>query len=99
MAKTLTITIDDDAKYAEIRDVIIEKFAEPPYTDTIEDPDWVYNTDSPDLPDQVPNPVSRDAYFKAHVINVLKTQYQRAKRSMAKSVQLDAVDNEDLSMS
>ena len=99
MAKTLTITINDDAKYAEIRDAIIEKFAEPPYTDTIEDPDWVYDSENPDLPGQVPNPVSRDACFKAHVIDLLKNQYQRAKRSMIQSVQLDAVDNEDLTMS
>ena len=99
MAKTLTITINDDAKYAEIRDAIIELFAEPPYTDTIEDPDWVYDPDNPDLPGQIPNPVSRDAWFKTHVIDTLKSQYQRAKKSMVQNVQIAAIDNEDLTMS
>jgi hypothetical protein len=98
MAKTLTITINDDDKYAEIRDAIIETFAEPPYTDTIEDPEWVYDPENPTLPGQVPNPVSRDAFFKNHVMDNLKSQYQRAKRSMVQSAPLDAIDNEDLTM-
>ena len=98
MAKTLTITINDDAKADEIRDTIIYNFAEPKYEDTIEDPDWVYDSENPDLPGQIPNPISKDAFFKAHIIDTLKRQYQRAKRSMVTSVPLAAIDNEDLTI-
>lgn len=98
MAKTLTITITDDAKADEIRDAIIENISEPKYQDEIEDPDWVYDPQNPTMPGMVPNPVSRDAFFKAHVIAMLKQQYQRAKRSMILQVQLDAVEAEDLTM-
>lgn len=98
MAKTLTITINDDAKAVELRDTIIYNFAEPKYEDTIEDPAWEYDPENPDLPGQVPNPVSKDAFFKAHVIDTIKRQYQRAKRSLVSSVPLTAIANEDLTM-
>jgi hypothetical protein len=98
MAKTLTITITDDAKALEIRDTIIEYFVEPKYEDTIEDPDWVYDPDNPDLPGQVPNPVSRDEFFRSHVIDTIKKQYARAKRSMINSLPLSAIENEDLTI-
>ena len=88
MAKKLTITINSDSKHTEIRDAIIENMADPPYADTIEDPDWVYDPDNPTMPGQIPNPVSRDDFFKAPVMDLLKSQYQRAKRSMVQQVQL-----------
>lgn len=96
MAKTLTITINNDAKAVEIRDTIIDNFITPPYTDTIEDPAWEYDPQNPDLPGQVPNPVSRDAFFKAHIIDTIKNQYLRAKRKIVRGAQFDAIDNEDL---
>ncbi len=99
MAKTLTITINDDAKYAEIRDAVLEMFAEPPYVDTIEDPDWVYDPENPDLPGQVSNPITRDQAFRQHIIDSLKNQYLRAKRKMVQSAPLGAIENEDLTMS
>lgn len=98
MAKKLTITIQDDAKALEIRDIIIEHFAEPKYEDTIEDPNWVYDMDNPDIPVRVPNPVSRDEFFKAHVIDTIKNQYKRAKRSLISSAPIENIDNEDLTI-
>lgn len=98
MAKKLTITINDDAKAVEIRDTIIDNFAEPKYEETVEDPDWVYDDENPDLPGQVPNPVSRDAFFKAHILDTIKRQYQRAKRSRVNSAHLSSIENEDLTM-
>ena len=98
MAKKLTITIEDNAKALEIRDVILDYFAEPKYQETIEDPNWVYNTDSPDLPGQVPNPISRDAFFKAHVINALKNEYHRAKLEKEFATTREEVLNEDLTI-
>lgn len=98
MAKKLTITIGNDAKAVEIRDMIIDNFAHPPYEDTIEDPDWVYNPDNPDMPGRVPNPVSRDAFFKAHIVEIIKSQYMRAKRNLVQQVQLDAIGTEDLTI-
>ena len=98
MAKTLTITINDDDKYVEIRDCIVDVFANPPYTETVEDPNWVFDPDNPDLPGQVPNPVSKDEYFKKHVIDILKSQYNRAKRSVVQRHPLTAIDAEDLTM-
>ena len=98
MAKTLTITITDDVKADDIRDAIIENIAEPKYEALVEDPNWVYDPQNPTLPDMIPNPVSRDAYFKAHVIDTLKKQYQRAKRMQVLSIPLAAIDVEDLTM-
>lgn len=99
MAKTLTITIDDDAKAVEIRDMIIDHFADPPYEDTIEDPDWEYDPDNPDVPKQIPNPVSRDQFFKDYIMDLLKNNYLRAKKKRVQSVEFESIDNEDLTMS
>lgn len=99
MAKTLTITIQNDAKAVEIRDTIIDHFADPPYQDTIEDPDWVYDPDNPSIPGQVPNPQSRDAFFKQYIVNLLKNHYQRAKRKHIQAAEITAIEGEDLTMS
>lgn len=99
MAKTLTITINDDAKAVEIIDAIIYKIAQPPYQDEVEDPDWVYDPQNPTLPDMVPNPVTKEAFFKQFVIDYLRSQYARAKRAIVIQSPLDAIDAEDLTMS
>jgi len=99
MAKTLTITFNDDTKADEIRDTIIDHFADPPYADTIEDPDWEYDSENPTIPGQVPNPISRDQFFKEYVVNLLKNHYSRAKKKRMQSVEFTSVDNEDLTIS
>lgn len=99
MAKKLTITIKDDAKAADIIDAIIYNIADPKYTDEVEDPDWVYNPENPTIPDMVPNPVTKEAFFKQYVINHLKRQYQRARRMMVLKAPLESIEGEDLTIS
>lgn len=99
MAKTLTITISDDVKADEIIDAIIYNIARPAYEDQIEDPNWVYDPQNPTIPDMVPNPVSKEAFFKEFIINYLKQQYQRAKRIIVLKQPLDSIESEDLTIS
>ena len=99
MAKTLTITISDDVKADEIIDAIIYNIARPAYEDQIEDPHWVYDPQNPTIPDMVPNPVSKEAFFKEFIINYLKQQYQRAKRIIVLKQPLDSIESEDLTIS
>jgi hypothetical protein len=96
MAKKITLTIADDAKAKEIRDVIIEHMAHPPYEETIEDPSWEYDENNPTMPKRVKNPVSRDDFFKKHIIQTIQNQYRRAKRNQIQKHELDAVEKEDL---
>ena len=98
MAKTLTITINDDVKAEEIINAIIYNIADPKYTDEIEDPDWVYDPENPTMPGMIPNPVTKEAFFKQYVINHLKQQYQRAKRMMVLKAPLESIEGEDLTM-
>jgi hypothetical protein len=99
MAKTLTITINDDAKAVEIIDALIYNIAQPPYQDEVEDPNWEYDPQNPTLPDMVPNPVTKEAFFKQWVIDYLKSQYLRAKKAIVIKTPLEAIENEDLTMS
>jgi len=99
MAKKITLNIANDAKAVEIRDVIIENMVSPPYQDTVEDPEWTYDPENPTMPGQVPNPVTRDAFFKQHLIEMVKNLYQRGKKSMVAKHEMAAINNEDLELS
>jgi hypothetical protein len=96
MAKILTITIDNDDKYIEIRDTIIDNFST--YQETIEDPDWVYDPENPDLPGQIPNPVSKNEFFKEYIIDFMKSQYRRAKRQAISREAIEGIVDEDLTI-
>jgi len=98
MAKKITLNIANDVKAVEIRDTIIDNYANPTYKDTIDDPDWVYDPNNPTMPGKVPNPVSRDAFFKAHIIDTIKSQYLRAKSLLVRRIPLESIENEDLEL-
>ena len=71
----------------------------PPYSDTIEDPAWVYDPENPTMPGQVPNPITRDAFFKQHIIGMIDGLYRRGKRSIVSKHQMTVIDSEDLTLS